>query len=171
VLKILCWNICHRDDAWRRLLDTDADIALLQEASEPPADVYFGRQHEVLTRRDKIKRRTRWQREGRNTLKNRRLGRKRKSSLSESDLESEIFRRPTHAQRQLRVRMSGDPTDRSPGFECVGREGVTGCVQAKRAPALFCARRRTARHVAFVEEVPCSEAEMPSSRWDLHPYL
>lgn len=29
----------RRDEAWRYLLDTDADIALLQEATAPPADV------------------------------------------------------------------------------------------------------------------------------------
>ncbi len=39
MLKIVTWNIAQREDAWRFLLDTDADIALLQEAIEPPADV------------------------------------------------------------------------------------------------------------------------------------
>jgi len=39
MLKIIAWNIAHRDEAWRYLLDTDADIALLSEATEPPADV------------------------------------------------------------------------------------------------------------------------------------
>ncbi len=39
MLKILTWNIAQREDAWRFLVDTDADIALLQEAIEPPADV------------------------------------------------------------------------------------------------------------------------------------
>ncbi len=38
-MKLISWNIAHREDAWRRLLDTDADVALLQEASEPPSDV------------------------------------------------------------------------------------------------------------------------------------
>jgi endonuclease/exonuclease/phosphatase family metal-dependent hydrolase len=38
-MNIISWNIAQRDDAWRALLDTDADIALLQEATEPPADV------------------------------------------------------------------------------------------------------------------------------------
>ena len=37
--KVISWNIARRDEAWRCLLDTDADIALLQEASEPPEDV------------------------------------------------------------------------------------------------------------------------------------
>lgn len=39
MLKIISWNIGRRDDAWRALLDTDADIALLQEATQPPSDV------------------------------------------------------------------------------------------------------------------------------------
>jgi endonuclease/exonuclease/phosphatase family metal-dependent hydrolase len=39
VVKVIAWNIAHRDDSWRSLLDSDADIALLQEASAPPIDV------------------------------------------------------------------------------------------------------------------------------------
>lgn len=39
MLKIISWNIARRDEAWRYLLDTDADIALLQEAAAPPTDV------------------------------------------------------------------------------------------------------------------------------------
>lgn len=39
MLRILTWNIARRADAWRSLLDSDADIALLQEAAEPPPDV------------------------------------------------------------------------------------------------------------------------------------
>jgi len=38
-IRIVSWNIAQREDAWRALLDTDADIALLQEAPEPSADV------------------------------------------------------------------------------------------------------------------------------------
>ena len=38
-MKILSWNIAHRHEPWRWLLDTDADLALLQEAGEPPSDV------------------------------------------------------------------------------------------------------------------------------------
>lgn len=38
-MKVISWNIAQRDDAWRRLLDLDADIALLQEAAAPPSDV------------------------------------------------------------------------------------------------------------------------------------
>jgi len=37
--KIVAWNIARRDDAWRRLRECDADIALLQEASPPPPDI------------------------------------------------------------------------------------------------------------------------------------
>jgi len=38
-VKIVTWNIAQRDEAWRHLANTDADIALLQEARQPPADV------------------------------------------------------------------------------------------------------------------------------------
>jgi endonuclease/exonuclease/phosphatase family metal-dependent hydrolase len=38
-MKLISWNIARRKEAWRFLLDTDADIALLQEATEPPSDV------------------------------------------------------------------------------------------------------------------------------------
>ena len=36
MIKIISWNIGRRSDAWESLLAMDADIALLQEASEPP---------------------------------------------------------------------------------------------------------------------------------------
>lgn len=39
MVKIIAWNIARCAEAWRCLLDTDSDIALLQEAAEPPADV------------------------------------------------------------------------------------------------------------------------------------
>jgi len=39
MLKIISWNIAHRAEPWRRLADCDADIALLQEAAEPPCDL------------------------------------------------------------------------------------------------------------------------------------
>jgi hypothetical protein len=39
MVKLIAWNIAHREQPWRMLLDSDADIALLQEAAEPPADV------------------------------------------------------------------------------------------------------------------------------------
>lgn len=38
-MKVISWNIGRRPQPWRRLLDMDIDLALLQEASEPPADV------------------------------------------------------------------------------------------------------------------------------------
>ena len=38
-MKLVSWNIAQRREAWRRLLDTGADVALLQEATEPPPDV------------------------------------------------------------------------------------------------------------------------------------
>ena len=38
-MKIISWNIAHREAPWRRLLEVGADIALLQEAGEPPHDV------------------------------------------------------------------------------------------------------------------------------------
>jgi exonuclease III len=38
-MKLISWNIAGRKEAWHRLLDTDADVALLQEAREPPPDV------------------------------------------------------------------------------------------------------------------------------------
>ncbi|MCY4653448.1 MAG: hypothetical protein OXC95_09825 [Dehalococcoidia bacterium] len=39
MLKIISWNIARRHTAWRCLPDSDADIALLQEAGMPPDDV------------------------------------------------------------------------------------------------------------------------------------
>jgi hypothetical protein len=33
---VISWNIARRPDAWQVLLDTGADIALLQEATPPP---------------------------------------------------------------------------------------------------------------------------------------
>jgi len=39
IVKILAWNIAQREAAWRELLTSDADVALLQEAKVPPADV------------------------------------------------------------------------------------------------------------------------------------
>jgi hypothetical protein len=39
IVKIITWNIARRKEAWRHLLDVDADVALFQEAAEPPADV------------------------------------------------------------------------------------------------------------------------------------
>lgn len=39
MVKLIAWNIAQRAAAWRFLADSDADVALLQEATEPPADV------------------------------------------------------------------------------------------------------------------------------------
>ena len=39
MVKVISWNIAHQEQAWRALCDTDADIALVQEAPEPPADM------------------------------------------------------------------------------------------------------------------------------------
>lgn len=39
MLKIISWNLRHRDESWRSLVDTDTDIALVQEAAEPPPEV------------------------------------------------------------------------------------------------------------------------------------
>ena len=36
---VVCWNIAKRHAAWRQLVGMGADVALLQEAGEPPADV------------------------------------------------------------------------------------------------------------------------------------
>jgi endonuclease/exonuclease/phosphatase family metal-dependent hydrolase len=38
-MKIISWNVAHRSEPWRWLLESGADVALLQEAAEPPADV------------------------------------------------------------------------------------------------------------------------------------
>ena len=39
MLKLVAWNIAQRAAAWRELARSDADLALLQEATPPPADV------------------------------------------------------------------------------------------------------------------------------------
>ena len=38
-MRIVSWNIAHRHEPWSCLLDMDVDVALLQEAGEPPAAV------------------------------------------------------------------------------------------------------------------------------------
>ena len=38
-MRIISWNIARRDEPWRTLADMDVDLALLQEAKEPPPDV------------------------------------------------------------------------------------------------------------------------------------
>ena len=39
MVKIISWNIAQREAPWRCLVESDADIGLLQEAAEPPLDV------------------------------------------------------------------------------------------------------------------------------------
>jgi len=39
VLRLVTWNINRQPEAWRTLLEGGIDIALLQEAVPPPADV------------------------------------------------------------------------------------------------------------------------------------
>src|SRR5579859_7371973 len=39
MLKLVSWNIAHRSDGWRAVVDSDVDIALLQEAGPPPAEI------------------------------------------------------------------------------------------------------------------------------------
>ena len=38
-IRIVSWNIAKKHEPWRQLLDMDVDVALLQEATEPPEDV------------------------------------------------------------------------------------------------------------------------------------
>jgi hypothetical protein len=38
-MKIVAWNIARRSEPWRELANSDADVALLQEAAAPPRDV------------------------------------------------------------------------------------------------------------------------------------
>ena len=38
-MKIISWNMAHKHESWRCLLDMDIDLALLQEACTPPPDV------------------------------------------------------------------------------------------------------------------------------------
>jgi hypothetical protein len=38
MLKVLSWNINRSAEPWRVLVDADAGVALLQEATQPPAD-------------------------------------------------------------------------------------------------------------------------------------
>lgn len=39
-MKIISWNIAHRKEPWFHLLNSGADIALLQEASQPPREIF-----------------------------------------------------------------------------------------------------------------------------------
>ena len=38
-VNIISWNMAHKQESWRRLLDMDIDLALLQEACRPPDDI------------------------------------------------------------------------------------------------------------------------------------
>ena len=38
-ITVVSWNIAKRGEPWRQLLQMDADVALLQEATPPPDDV------------------------------------------------------------------------------------------------------------------------------------
>jgi hypothetical protein len=38
-VRLISWNIGHRSQSWYEVLETGADIALLQEACQPPRDV------------------------------------------------------------------------------------------------------------------------------------
>ena len=38
-MKIISWNMAHKHESWRCLLNMDVDLALLQEACKPPPDV------------------------------------------------------------------------------------------------------------------------------------
>ena len=38
-MKLITWNMAHRHESWRFLLDLDIDLTLLQEAGKPPPDV------------------------------------------------------------------------------------------------------------------------------------
>ena len=39
MIKILSWNIAHRDECWEAIFNSDYDIALLQEATEPRVEI------------------------------------------------------------------------------------------------------------------------------------
>jgi hypothetical protein len=38
-MKIISWNIAHRIEPWNQLVDMQVDVALLQEAAEPPPEI------------------------------------------------------------------------------------------------------------------------------------
>lgn len=39
MLKLVSWNLAHRPELWRVIAETEADVALLQEACAPPPDI------------------------------------------------------------------------------------------------------------------------------------
>jgi exonuclease III len=38
-MKIISWNIAHRNEPWYQLINAQADVALLQEATKPPSQI------------------------------------------------------------------------------------------------------------------------------------
>ncbi len=38
MVKVVCWNTNHQKEPWRWLHKMDADVALVQEACDPPSD-------------------------------------------------------------------------------------------------------------------------------------
>jgi endonuclease/exonuclease/phosphatase family metal-dependent hydrolase len=38
-MRIVAWNIGHRSQSWYEVMETGADVALLQEACQPPRDI------------------------------------------------------------------------------------------------------------------------------------
>ena len=44
MLKLISWNIAHREQPWHALSNSDADVALLQEATAPPEDLFDAKQ-------------------------------------------------------------------------------------------------------------------------------
>ena len=41
-ITVVSWNVAKRIEPWRQLLQMDADVALLQEAGDPPSDIAGG---------------------------------------------------------------------------------------------------------------------------------
>ena len=37
-VRIVCWNMAHKQESWRNLVDSKVDLALLQEVCRPPKD-------------------------------------------------------------------------------------------------------------------------------------
>jgi exonuclease III len=47
MVKIIVWNLAHREESWRSLIGADADAALVQEAAPPPPYVTQRKEFEV----------------------------------------------------------------------------------------------------------------------------
>lgn len=52
MIKVISWNIATRREPWRQLVEMDADVALLQEATPPPDDVVRLRDSELPPSKD-----------------------------------------------------------------------------------------------------------------------